>query len=209
MIGRGLRIALLALGLLAATIGVGWWQVDGPGAGPDLSERVPVAFQEMDFSLVEHTGRPVGPETLIGRPGMVFFGFTWCPEVCPTTLADISVWLDELGADAEELNVVFITVDPERDTPAVMADYVGAFHPQIRGWTGSPDQVAAAAEGFRVRYEKIPADASNYAMNHTASVFLYGASGEFLSTVDYHEPPEYALPKIRRALRTISQNQSS
>ena len=208
MINRAARIGLLTLGVLAAATALGWWQVDGPGAPPDLSDRRPVSLQEMEFSLVDQDGNPVGPETLAGRPSIVFFGFTWCPDVCPTTLADISGWLDELGPDAERLNVVFITVDPERDTVAVMADYVSAFHPRIRGWTGAPDEIAKAAEGFRVRTEKIREEGDAYAMNHTASVFLHGASGEFLGAVDYHEPREYALPKIRRALETIPESQS-
>tara|TARA_R110002110_G_scaffold3665_2_gene18925 strand:- start:4488 stop:5111 length:624 start_codon:yes stop_codon:yes gene_type:complete len=188
------------LGAIGLTLFVGWWRVDGPGA-PVIAGQRPVALTAMDFRLTDHEGDAVGPETLIGRASMVFFGFTFCPDVCPTTLADISGWLDDLGADAERMNVGFITVDPERDTVSAMKEYVGYFHPAIRGWTGSPDEVARAAEGFRVTYEKVPVE-GGYTMNHTAGVFLFNAAGRFVSTIDYHEPREFAVPKIRRTLET-------
>jgi len=198
------RRALLGYGALgscavAATLFAGWWQVDGPGAPDPISGR-PMPLSDLDFALTDHEGRPVGPETLIGRPSLVFFGFTWCPQVCPTTLADISHWLDGFGAKAEMLNTVLITVDPERDTVGAMAEYVGYFHPQIRGWTGNPAQIARAADGFRVRYQKVALEGDDYTMNHTAGVFLFDATGALVSIIDYHEPREFALPKIRRAM---------
>lgn len=196
---RLLRYGAAGVGLLGATLLVGWWQVDGPGA-PAPSGPRPLPVSEMAFRLQDHEGNQVGPDALIGRPSMVFFGFTYCPDVCPTTLSDISGWLDELGTDAADMNVIFITVDPERDTVAAMADYVGYFHPAIRGWTGPADQIARAAEGFRVTYEKVPTEGGDYTMNHNASVFLFDAGGQFVTTIDYHEPREFAVPKIRRAL---------
>jgi protein SCO1/2 len=159
-----------------------------------------MALEAMGFRLTDHEGRPAGPETLMGRPSMVFFGFTHCPDVCPTTLSDITGWLEALGADAERLNVAFITVDPARDTAAAMAEYVGYFHPAIRGWTGPEEQIARAAEGFRVTYERVPTEGGDYTMNHTASVFLFDTAGRFVSTIDYHEPRDFAVPKIRRAM---------
>jgi protein SCO1/2 len=154
----------------------------------------------MDFQLTDHNGKMVGPETLIGRPSMVFFGFTYCPDVCPTTLSDISGWLDDMGDEAADMNVVFITVDPERDTVASMAEYVSYFHPAIRGWTGQKEEIAKAARGFRATYKRVPVEDGDYTMNHTASVFLFNATGQFTTMIDYHEPREYAVPKIRRAL---------
>jgi protein SCO1/2 len=180
-----LRYGTLGLGAVAATLFAGWWQVDGLGA-PDLSSGRPLPLTAMDFDLIDHKGQPVGPETLIGRASLVFFGFTWCPQVCPTTLADISYWLDGLGTEAEALQTVLISVDPQRDTVEAMAEYVGYFHPQIRGWTGSPTEIARAAEGFRVRYEKVPLEGSDYTMNHTAGVFLFDAEGVLVSIIDYH-----------------------
>ena len=188
-----------SLGAAGLTLFVGWWRVDGPGA-PEAAGQLPLPLTAMNFRLTDHEGKEVGPETLVGRPTMVFFGFTFCPDVCPTTLSDISGWLDALGEDAGQMNVVFITVDPERDTVETMAEYVGYFHPAIRGWTGAQDQIARAAEGFRASYERVPTDGGDYTMNHTASVFLFDAAGGLVSTIDYHEPREFAVPKIRRAL---------
>lgn len=98
------------------------------------------------------------------------------------------------------LNTVLITVDPERDTAEAMAKHVGYFHPRIRGWTGTPAQIAQAAEGFQVRYEKVALQSGDYTMNHTAGVFLFDAADALVSIIDYHEPREFALPKIRRAM---------
>ncbi len=187
------------IGLPALSLGVGWWQVDGPGADDPAGTR-PLPLTSMDFQLTDHQGNAVGPGSLADRASLVFFGFTFCPDVCPTTLSDISGWLDDLEQDAERLNVVFITVDPERDTVAAMAEYLGYFHPAIRGWTGTPDQIARTAQDFRVTYEKVATKNGDYTMNHTSGVFLFDRAGQFVSTIDYHEPREFAVPKIRRAL---------
>ncbi|UWQ95535.1 SCO family protein [Rhodobacteraceae bacterium M385] len=189
--------AVAAIGLM---LFAGWWQVDGPGAPEPIGQR-PVPLTEMAFSLTDHEGNAVGPETLLGNPTMAFFGFTYCPDVCPTTLSDISGWLDALGEEASPLNVIFITVDPERDTVSAMAEYVSYFHPAIRGWTGPEEQIARAAEGFRAVFERVTTDNGDYTMNHTASVFLFNAEGQFVTTIDYHEARDFALPKIRRVLQ--------
>ena len=128
---------------------------------------------------------------------MAFFGFTWCPDVCPTTLIDISDWLDELGPDADRLNVVLITVDPERDTPAGSCRLPVNFDPRIVGLTGSLSEIERAAAGFRALFEKVPRD-GDYTMNHTAGVFLYHADGRFAGIIDFHEDRRFAVPKIRR-----------
>lgn len=188
------------LGALSLTLAVGWWRVDGPGA-PDAAGLRPMALSAMDFRLTDHEGNSVGPKSLIGRPTMVFFGFTYCPDVCPTTLSDISGWLDELGPDGDEWNVVLITVDPARDTVRAMADYLGYFHPAIRGWTGPEPQIARAAAGFRATYERVPTENGDYTMNHTSGVFLFDAEGLFVTMIDYHEPREFAIPKISRAMK--------
>ncbi|RKF12496.1 SCO family protein [Roseovarius spongiae] len=194
------RYGAAGVGALGLTLLVGWWREDGPGA-PEPTGQRPLSLSAMDFRLTDHDGNDVGPQTLIGRPSMVFFGFTYCPDVCPTTLSDISGWLDELGEEAKRMNVVFITVDPERDTVDAMAEYVGYFHQAIRGWTGPEQQIARAIDGFRATYEKVAADGDYYTMNHTASVFLFDAKGQFVTMIDYHEPREFAVPKIRRALK--------
>jgi protein SCO1/2 len=191
-----------ALGFLAllVTLAIGWWQVDGRYLSADREGQSRPSITEMDFSLVDHEGTEVGADTLVGRPALVFFGFTYCPDVCPTTLSDISVWLDDLANESDGMNVVFITVDPERDTAKAMASYVSNFHPAIRGWTGSPEQIAAAASDFGVSYQKIGIVGDEYTMDHTASVFMFSSNGELASTIDYHEKSEFAVPKIRRAL---------
>ncbi|MBO9448249.1 SCO family protein [Ruegeria sp. R14_0] len=198
---RVLTFGAAGIGATGLTLFVGWWQVDGPGAAQSVRLR-PLALSGMNFRMVDHEGTPVTPQSLVGRATMVFFGFTYCPDVCPTTLSDISLWLDDLGNDADELNVVFITVDPERDTVDAMTDYVSYFHPAIRGWVGVSDQIAQAADDFRATYEKVPMEDGDYTMNHTASVFLFNPTGEFVSTIDYHEQREFAVPKIRRALKS-------
>lgn len=200
---QALKYGAAAVGAIGATLFAGWWQVDGPGAPeapPAIGQR-PIPLTAMDFQLTDHEGNRVGPGDLIGQPAMVFFGFTYCPDVCPTTLADISGWLDALGDEANELSVVFITVDPARDTVEAMAEYVSYFHPALRGWTGDPEEIARAAESFRATYEQVPTQEGDYTMNHTASVFLFDADGQFVSTIDYHEAREYAVPKIRRAMK--------
>lgn len=197
---RFLQYAAAVVGALGLMLLVGWWQVDGPGAA-QMAGPLPLPLSEMDFQLTDHEGNDVGPDTLAGRASLVFFGFTYCPDVCPTTLSDISGWLDELGEDTRQLSVIFITVDPDRDTVDAMAEYVGYFHPSIRGWTGPEEQIARAASGFRATYEKAHTEDGEYTMNHTASVFLFDAEGLFVTMIDYHEPREFAVPKIRRALQ--------
>ena len=162
-----------------------------------------------EFELTDHQGMVQTEEDFAGRWMLVFFGFTNCPDVCPTTLSDISGWLDDLGEEAEVMNVVFITVDPERDTVEAMAEYVGHFHSAIRGWTGEDEEIEAAARSFRASYERVPTEGGNYTMNHTASVFLFDAVGRFVTTIDYHEPREFAVPKIKRALKEIAKPETS
>jgi protein SCO1 len=177
------------------TLALGAWR-SKPTVNPDL----PIQLSIMDWRLTDHLGQPVGPGDWQGRPVMVFFGFTWCPDVCPTTLIDISDWLEALGGEADPLVVALITVDPARDTPEVLADYVANFDPRIVGLTGSADDIARAAAAFRVTYEKVPRDDSDYTMTHTAGVFLFGRDGRFVGIIDFHEDRRFALPKIRRAL---------
>ena len=196
---RLLGYGATAIGAIGVTLFVGWWRVEGPGATPP-GPSLPAALTTMQFQLIDHDGDTVGPDALIGRPSMVFFGFTYCPDICPTTLSDISGWLDALGEDAKDIDTIFITVDPERDTVEAMAEYVGHFDPSIRGWTGSPDEIMRAAKGFRVKFVKVATGGGDYTMNHTASVFLYDASGSFAGTIDYHEPEEFAVPKLRRLM---------
>lgn len=195
-----LKFGVAAIAVLTLTLFVGWWQVDGPGAAQSKSNPT-FSLVSMDFKLNNHKGQEVGPDSLIGKALMVFFGFTHCPDICPTTLSDISSWLDALGDKAEKLNVVFITVDPIRDTTKAMAEYVSFFHPAIEGWTGSEQQIASATADFRVSYEKVAIDSDDYTMNHTSNVLLFDLNGNLSGTIDYHETKATAVPKIQRALQ--------
>jgi protein SCO1/2 len=183
------------LALATGTLALGAWR-----SREDANRLLPLPLTAMDWSLTDHRGQPVTPEDWAGRAVTVFFGFTWCPDVCPTTLLDIGDWLEALGAEAGSLMVALITVDPERDTPQVMADFVANFDLRITGLTGGADDIARAAADFRVTYQKTPREDGDYTMNHTAGVFLFGRDGRFVGIIDFHEDRRFAVPKIRRAL---------
>ncbi|MGR3723473.1 SCO family protein [Abyssibius alkaniclasticus] len=187
-----------AAGALAFTLGLGWWRTSSRQTQDVVP--LPLPLSEMSFTLTTHRGENLSPADWIGKPTMVFFGFTWCPDVCPTTLSDISNWLEALGTEADRLNVALITVDPERDSPEILAEYLSYFDPRILGLTGPLSEIERAAAGFRVWFEKQPRD-DGYTMNHTAGVFLFRADGSFANIIDFHEDRSFALPKIRRAMR--------
>ncbi|MSU90817.1 SCO family protein [Rhodobacteraceae bacterium 2CG4] len=156
-----------------------------------------------DFALVDHTGRPVTEAAYAGRWQLVFFGFTNCPDVCPTTLAYMATALDLLGEDASQVAPLFITVDPERDTPEVMADYVANFHPDLVGLTGSEEQVAAAAQAFKVYHERLPdAEAADgYRMAHAGHIYLMRPDGRFEAVfLEGDQPPEDLAREIERRI---------
>jgi protein SCO1/2 len=150
------------------------------------------------FSLVDHRGTPVTEAILRDKPSAVFFGFTRCPEICPATLAETAQWIEALGADAEKMRFVFVTVDPERDTPAVMGDYVSAFSDRIVGVTGEPEAVHAMVKDYKVYSRKVPLEGGDYTMDHLASVLLLDDGGRLVGTIDREEPFETAVAKLRR-----------
>jgi len=158
-----------------------------------------IALGQGDYELVTATGAAFNRDSLKGSPSMLFFGFTHCPEVCPTSLAEMTVWYEALGDEADDLNAFFVSVDPERDTAGVIGDYV-SWTGRVTGVTGSPDEVAKAAKSWGVYYEKVPLEGGDYTMDHTASVFLVNAEGEFEGTIAYRENSDTALAKLRRLL---------
>jgi protein SCO1 len=184
-------------GAAAFMLGLGAWKARNRAVPNAL---LPLPLTKMDWRLTNHLGQEVTVAEWRGRPAMVFFGFTYCPDVCPTTLLDIADWLEALGSDADRLTVALITVDPERDTPDVLADYISNFDPRIIGLTGSMGETARAATDFRVSFDKVPTGDSDYTMNHTAGVFLFYANGRFASIIDFHEDRRFAVPKLRRIL---------
>jgi protein SCO1 len=149
------------------------------------------------FSLVDDTGVPVSDKTLAGKPYAIYFGYTYCPEVCPTTLFDLTRWIKKLGPDADKLNYVFVTVDPERDTPKLMHAYLASFDKRIRGFTGTPAQIAKIAGEYRVYYKKVPTSDGGYLMDHSAMIYLMDANERFDSVIPYQENDASAVAKLQ------------
>ncbi|MEP3265983.1 MAG: SCO family protein [Hyphomicrobiales bacterium] len=149
------------------------------------------------FELTDHNGATITEAALNGSPSILFFGFTHCPEICPTTLSDISGWLDEAGDVGKNINSYFITVDPERDPPEVMKDYVTAFSDRITGVTGKPENITQVLRNYRVFANKVRLGDGDYTMDHTASVILLDSKGEFVSTISYGEVPSVAVDKLK------------
>ena len=152
------------------------------------------------FTLVDDTGAQVTDAALKGRPTVMYFGYTFCPEVCPTTLTELAQWIRILRPDADKLNYVFVTVDPERDTPKVMHDYVSAFDTRIRGFTGTPDKIAKVASEYRVYYKRIPTSDGGYAMDHTAGLYLMDPKVRFFGLIPYQEKTDVAVAKLRKLI---------
>ena len=150
------------------------------------------------FMLTDQNGQAFSDRDLKGKPFLVFFGFTHCPEVCPTTLFEISEILRNLGPDADRTAALFITVDPERDTPASMKDYLSSFDPHIRGLTGAADAVAAVAKEYRVYYKKVPTEKGDYTMDHTAIVYLMDKDGRFVGPVNMRRTVDVAVAELRK-----------
>lgn len=157
-------------------------------------------FGVAEFDLVDQDGNPVDETVFVGHPSALFFGFTHCPEVCPTTLAEMSAWFDALGDDGADLRAWFVSIDPERDTPEVLGDYVSWVSDRITGLTGAPDQIDRLADAWGVFHEKVPLEGGDYTMDHTASVFLLDAKGQFQGTIAYREDMTTALGKLRNLL---------
>lgn len=151
------------------------------------------------FEMIDDRGNVVTQADLVGRPSVIFFGFTYCPDVCPTTLFEFAALIDQLGPDADKMNFVMVTVDPERDTPEILHEYVTAFDERIRGFTGTAEQVARMAEAYKVHYERVETG-DDYTMDHTASVYLMDAANAFAGTISYREDQETALQKLRRLI---------
>jgi protein SCO1/2 len=156
------------------------------------------------FSLVDHTGRSVTERDFAGRPMLLYFGFTYCPDVCPTELGTISAALDAMGPLGERVTPVFVTIDPERDTSAAMADYVSRFHPRMVGLTGSPEQIAQAARAYRVYYAKVrPRDSTDYLMDHSSFIYFVGPDGRVRSLFRPETTPEAIATAVTSQLRAL------
>lgn len=150
------------------------------------------------FELVDQTGKPFTEKELRAAPAAVFFGFTHCPEVCPTTLFEMNGWLEQLGPDGDKVKAYFVSIDPERDTAQVMNTYVSNVSKRILGVTGDPAKVAAMAKGYNIYVKKVDTQGGDYTMDHTASVILLDRGGGFAGTIAYEENAETAVAKLKR-----------
>ncbi len=152
------------------------------------------------FRLTDQDGHEVTEQALLGRPSLVFFGFTHCPDVCPTTLFDISQVMQALGPDANRTHAFFITVDPERDTEGVLKDYLSSFDPHITGLTGDLPAITAVAKEYRAYFKKVTIDGGGYTMDHTAITYLMDKEGRFVSPFSLKRVTGEAAADLRRYL---------
>ena len=150
------------------------------------------------LDLEDQTGKPFTDVQMRGHPYLVFFGFTHCPDICPTTLYDMSQMMKALGPDADRAGVLFITVDPARDTAPVLKDYLSNFDPHLRGLTGTATQINAAIKEYRVYAKKVPLENGDYTMDHTAMVYLMDKEGHFIAPFNMTRTPEAEAADLRR-----------
>ena len=178
-------------GLLVVAVAlVLYW---GDGRALPVSARVTVS---RPFTLVDQRGATVTEAPLKGHPSALFFGYTYCPDVCPTTLSDLTGWLQKLGRNGDKLKVYFVTVDPERDTREQLAAYLQAFDPRIIGLTGTRAAIDQILKEYGVYSRKVPLDGGGYSMDHSAAIYLLDRDAMLSGTVDYTEAPDKALAKL-------------
>ncbi len=198
---KTVRIALW--GAVVVLLGVmGWLTLElTKGREQMVEEAYGVPFQ-----LVAQNGQPITEQAFRGKPTALFFGFTHCPEVCPTTLFELNGWMEKVDPSGDKLQAFFVSVDPERDTPQVMNQYVSNVSKRITGVTGDPDKIAQTLKGYRIYAKKVPVDDKDpngdYTMDHTASVILLRADGSFAGTIAYGENPDTAVEKLERLAKS-------
>lgn len=183
-------VAVVAAFAIAASVG---WYTGQLGAG-----KSPTASIGGPFTLVDTEGKTVTEADFSDKPRAMFFGFTFCPDVCPTTLYETGGWLKALGDQADDLYFMYVTVDPERDTPEQMKNYLSSFDPRIIGLSGSTEQVDEAVKNYRIYVRKVPLDDGDYTIDHSAAVLLFDKNGDFKGTIDYREPEANAVAKLKR-----------
>jgi protein SCO1 len=187
------RYALWALVAAAATFATVLFVQQREGAVtllPEIKLGAP-------FALVDQNNAPITEAALAGKPFVMFFGFTHCPEVCPTTLYELTGYFDTLGDDAKDVRAFFVSVDPERDTPEILKEYISSF-PRVTGITGNAGEIEKLKNAWKVYSKKVPLEGGGYTMDHTASMFLVKADGSLMGTIAYGEKAETALAKLKR-----------
>ncbi|MFZ4690383.1 MAG: SCO family protein [Polymorphobacter sp.] len=193
---RWLRIALW----VAAVVAVAALLFGIQGANRQAADSNYAALFGGPFTLTDTQGRTVTESDLKGRPYAMFFGFTRCPEVCPTTLSSLTRLHQALGKDAERLRIVFVSVDPGHDTLASLGTYLASFPIPVTGLTGTPAQLAQIQKGYAVYVKKVPLEDGDYTIDHTAAVYLMDAQGRFVATLGYDEPETEKLKTLKRFL---------
>ena len=195
---RTIRILAMTAALLAgaaalAAIAIVLWPRGGEVAISPSAVGGP-------FSLTDQNGRRVTEADFRGKPVLVFFGFTNCPDVCPTALFEMSEVLRRLGPDAEKVNAIFISVDPARDTPEKLKDYLQSFHDRISALTGSQADIDAVTKAYKAYAKRVPLEGGNYTMDHSAIVYLMDKNGRFVAPFNLKRPADEAAADLRRYL---------
>lgn len=195
----------LVVAFVAIAVGIAAWFLT-PGAPEAPDQSAGIALTEADiggpFELTDHRGNRVRDDDFRGRYMLVFFGFTHCPDVCPSTLRDISMALDHLDDEADALQPLFITVDPERDDVEAMADYVTAFDSRILGLTGTRDEIDRATAAYRIYSARFPLGENDYTMDHSAFTYLMDREGKYLAHFSFGIDPEEMAEGIDHAIET-------
>ena len=197
------RFALITplIAMALAIAAVVWLLAErGPGGLSGTQKQTIGALVGGPFELVDHTGQDVTDADFRGRFLLVYFGFTYCPDVCPTALQEMTQALDLLGEQGDEIQPLLVTIDPERDTPPVLADYVAHFHPRLIGLTGSVAQIKEVADGYKVYYAKAESDDGDYLMDHTSILYLMDREGRYAAHFGHGLTPDDLAKAIRRQL---------
>jgi protein SCO1/2 len=192
---------ILALGLLAVSMMLaGCGEKTAPAPTFKNVDITGAAFAR-DFALTDHTGKPRTLADYKGKVVVMFFGFTQCPDVCPTTMAEMSAVMKELGPQAEQVQVLFVTVDPERDTKQLLSEYVPAFDKRFVGLYGTPEQTAATAKEFKVFYAKVEGKTpGSYSIDHTAASYVFDRNGKVRLLVRHNQGPAPIVHDIKQLL---------
>lgn len=192
---KNIRFFLWGLVAIAVGLTLGFYVFNDAFKAPGGASRSGLLGGPFELQRVD--GAPFTDKDLAGEPYAIFFGFTHCPEICPTTLFEMSGWIEELGPAADRMKFVFVTVDPERDTLPLLDDYVSAFTDKIIALGGSPEAVDKVAKLYRVYYKKVPLEDGDYTMDHSASVLLLDAKGDFVGSISFTDGAEQAVEKLR------------
>jgi len=197
------RVSLKALGvLIATTLAFAFASCTQQGATFQSSDVTGSTFGR-DFALADHTGKERTLADFRGKAVVVFFGYTQCPDVCPTTLAALAEAMKRLGPDADRVQVLFITVDPERDTPDLLSKYVPAFDPRFLGLRGDAEQTARTAKEFKILYQKQPGSSSgSYTMDHSAGTFIFDSQGRLRLYVGLAQGADVFAHDLRELLKS-------